>query len=65
MARLPFQPEPTAVTFCPLWVTVAFQAEVTFWSPPYVQVRRQPEMAEPRLVTLTAAVYPPVHWFTV
>ncbi len=34
LGRAAFQSVPTAVTERPVWVTVAFQAEVTSWSPP-------------------------------
>ena len=48
----------------PVWVTVAFQALVTFWSPGKVQVSVQPLIGVvPVLVTVRFAVNPPPHSF--
>jgi hypothetical protein len=48
------------VTAAPDWVTAAFHAEVTRWSPPKAQPSRHEVTAGPRLVTVTCAVKPPV-----
>src|SRR5215469_15122728 len=51
-----------AVTADPLWVTVAFQALVTFWSPGNVHFSDQLLSAlVPVLLMVTLAVKPPVH----
>ena len=65
MAREPLCATFTAVTTAADWVTCAFHAEVTLWSPPNVHRNCQLVIAGPRLVTLTWAVNPPVHWFRV
>ncbi len=65
VASEPLYARLTALTAAPVWVSFAFHAEVTFWSPPKVHRRSQPEIAGPRLVTLTEAVNPPLHWLTV
>jgi len=55
-----------AVAVVAVWVRVAFQALVTFWSPGKVQVRVQPLMVVvPVLVMVRLAVNPPVHSFLV
>src|SRR5436190_1430132 len=54
----------TAVTAGPDWVTVAFQAFVTCWSPGKLQPRLQLlTVVVPVLVTVTFAVNPPAHSF--
>ena len=51
-----------ALTLSPLWVVVALQALVIFWSPGKVEVVVQPLMAVvPLLVMVTLAVKPPGH----
>ena len=55
-----------AVTYSMLWVSVAFHALVTFWSPPKVNVTVQPVSALlPVLVTVTPPTNPPLHWLGV
>jgi hypothetical protein len=61
VASEPLYARLAAVTAVPDCVTVAFHAEVIFWSPPYVQPSVQLETAGPLLVTVTLAVKPPVH----
>jgi hypothetical protein len=51
-----------AVTLEPLWLTRAFQAEVTVWPPLKDQVRVQPFSASPRLFSVTLPTKPPDHW---
>jgi hypothetical protein len=54
-----------AVTFAPLWVTVAFHDPVITCPLANVQVSYQPLMAEALLfVIFTSAVKPLLHWFT-
>ena len=51
-----------ALTAWPDWVTVAFQAEVSFWSPAKEKPTVQPLTAlVPVLLTTTFAVKPPGH----
>src|SRR3954471_9813682 len=50
-----------AVTFDPLWVTVAFHAWVTCWPAPKDQVNVQPETGSLRFFTVTFAPNPPDH----
>jgi hypothetical protein len=53
-----------AVTAVPDWVMVALQPWVICWLPGQVQVTRQPpEIASPRLVTVTLPVKPVLHEF--
>src|SRR4051812_12090944 len=55
-----------AVTALPDWVIVALQPCVTCWLPGNDQVTLQPpEIASPRLVTVTWAVNPTFHEFAV
>jgi hypothetical protein len=61
VARAPFQPALVALTAAPLWLKVAFQPLVIFWSFGNVQVTVQPLIASPRLVTVTPATKPPPH----
>jgi len=52
----------TAVTELPVWVTVAFQPLVTFWSPGNFQPTVQPVQADELVLpTVTLAVKPPPH----
>ena len=57
----PFQLAFFAVTAVPLWVTVAFHAEVTVWPPVNDQVNVQLDSASPVFVTVTFATKPPDH----
>lgn len=51
-----------AVTAAPVWVTVAFHALVTFWSPGKVQRRvHAPMLVVPVLSMVTLALKPPDH----
>ena len=51
-----------AVTVLPVWVTVAFQALVIFWSPGYVHVTVQAvQGVAPVFATVMFAVKPPAH----
>src|SRR5690349_3375845 len=50
-----------AVTPDPLLVTAAFQALLTLWLLPKVQVTVQPRIAASRAVILTSAWKPPCH----
>ena len=55
----PFQLALVAETELPDWVTVALQLPVICWLPPYVQVTRQPPIAEaPVLRTVTLVTNP-------
>jgi hypothetical protein len=59
-ARVPFQVRFVAVTWVPVWVTVADQACVTRWPLAYGKVRVQPLIAAgPVFVSVMVAVKPP------
>src|SRR5690349_7336286 len=61
-ATLPLQDMFVAVTAAPFWLTVAFQALVTFVSPGKVKATVQPLSEAPAVfVRVTFAVRPPVH----
>jgi len=52
----------TAVSVAPFWLTVAFQALATFWSPGKVNASVQPLIVDvPVLAMVTLAVKPPAH----
>ncbi len=51
------------MTWAPLWLILAFHPCVTFWLPAYDHFTAHPFLAEPWLVTVTAALNPPPHWF--
>jgi hypothetical protein len=53
-----------AVTWEPLWVTVAFQALVSCWFPGQVQRTVQPLIGEEPALTVTVAVKPEFHWLS-
>src|SRR5262245_5858027 len=63
VARLPFQSALRAVTWAPLWVTVAFHAWVTCWPAVNDQVNVQLVSGSPRFVRMMLAPNPPGHWF--
>src|SRR3954452_188701 len=50
-----------AATEVPLWLTCAFQAEVTCWPGANAQVNFQLVTWGPELMTVTCAVKPPAH----
>src|SRR6478672_3758445 len=55
-----FQVGAVIVTVAPAWVAVAFQAEVTRWSPPRVTVAVQPSTAVARLLVMVTSATKPV-----
>jgi hypothetical protein len=62
LASEPLYDSFVTVTWEPLWLTLAFQAEVTVCPPEYVQVRVQPFRASPVLFSVTLPTKPPAHW---
>ncbi|ALG09982.1 hypothetical protein AOZ06_26525 [Kibdelosporangium phytohabitans] len=59
----PFQAVSRAVTPLPWWVNSAFQPCRTCWSPGNSHSRVQPpDTGSPRLVTVTVAPKPVLHW---